>query len=80
MQFSVSDGLDPDQYLFAFSGFIRCFKQDRIIQTVHMKFESDSRELEDPTKSSEPGVEHAGWGWWFAREEGGHWTLVSQGY
>ena len=46
----------------------------------YMKFESDSREPEDPSKSSDPGAAHAGWGWWFAREEGGEWTLVGQGY
>ena len=46
----------------------------------YMKFESDSKEPEDPSKPSDPGAAHAGWGWWFAREEGGEWTLVGQGY
>jgi len=34
----------------------------------------------DRTNGNKAGMKHTGWGWWFAREEGGEWVLVGQGY
>jgi hypothetical protein len=46
----------------------------------YIKFETDTKEPDDSQKSSEPGLKHTGWGWWFAREKGGEWVLAGQGY
>ena len=52
----------------------------KLTYTEYIKFETDMKEPDDVQKSSEPGVKHTGWGWWFAREEGGEWVLADQGY
>ena len=52
----------------------------KLTYTEYIKFETDMKEPDDVQKSSEPGLKHTGWGWWFAREKGGEWVLAGQGY
>jgi len=94
LMFRAKNGLEV--YAIRFTSDEECSKYDelkmlneqgrtktgnpKLTYKEYIKFETDTKEPDDPQKSSEPGVKHTGWGWWFAREEGGEWVLVGQGY
>ena len=94
LMFRAKDGLEV--YAIRFTSDEECSKYDelkmlneqgraqtgnpKLTYKEYIKFETDMKEPDDWQKSSEPGMKHTGWGWWFAREEGGEWVLVGQGY
>ena len=94
LMFRAKDGLEV--YAIRFTSDEECSKYDelkmlneqgraqtgnpKLTYKEYIKFETDMKEPYDSQKSSEPGMKHTGWGWWFAREEGGEWVLVGQGY
>ena len=94
LMFRAKDGLEV--YTIRFTSDEECSKYDelkmlneqgraqtgnpKLTYKEYIKFETDMKEPDDSQKSSEPGMKHTGWGWWFAREEGGKWVLASQGY